>query len=77
MFIDSPDTDAAEDSLKAHMSDEDQILQGIEHLGCPKFFEPSVVHIFHFLPRSDWGSGMHRTESSICGCRKARRKRVS
>ncbi|MCJ1379451.1 hypothetical protein MMC17_002552 [Xylographa soralifera] len=41
--IESPSIHVAEDKLEAHMSDEDQILQDIEHLGCRKVFESDVT----------------------------------
>ena len=34
IIIESPGISVAENTLEAHMSDEDQILQDIEHLGC-------------------------------------------
>ena len=43
IVIESPSIDVAEDSLEVYMSDEDQILQDVEHPGCPKFFESDVI----------------------------------
>ena len=43
IVIESPGISVAEDTLETHMSDEDQILQDIEHLGCRKVFESDVI----------------------------------
>jgi len=41
--IKSPRVDAVEDILETELSNEDQILQDIQHLNCPWFFESDVV----------------------------------
>jgi hypothetical protein len=43
IVIRSRGINAAEDTLEVHMSDEDRILQEIEHLGCRKIFESDVI----------------------------------
>ena len=40
---DTTRVEGVEDMLERHMSDEDKILQEIEHLGCPRFVESQVV----------------------------------
>lgn len=43
IVIRSRGINAAEDTLEVHMSDEDRILQEIEHLGCRKIFESDAI----------------------------------
>ena len=40
---DTTRVETVEDMLERHMTDENKILQEIEHLGCPQFVESQVV----------------------------------